>query len=310
MPAMALALRLDVGGTKTLTALVDETGRRLCERRTPTPAADGGPAVLAALGEAAERAIAALEPAERAALAGVGVSAAGQIDHARGVVAYAAPTLPGWTGTPVGPALSERLGLRVVVDNDANAAAYGEWWAGAGQGAASLVAITVGTGVGGGIVLAGQVLRGARWRGGELGHMIVQAEGVRCHCGQTGCLEAYASGTAIARLAREARPGWEPDGRAVFAAAEAGDELAQAVLRRSARVLACGIVTVLTMVDPERFLLGGGVATQPTYLGLVREALADPTVSGARGFDPERLGLAGLGEAAGAVGAAGLLLAR
>ena len=303
---MKHALGIDVGGTKILTALVDETGRVLREWRRETPAAAGGPAVLAAMGDAAE---AALATVGHGGVAGVGISAAGQIDADAGVVIYASPNLPGWTGTAIGPALQARLGLPVVVDNDGNAAAYGEYWAGAGRGASSLVAVTLGTGVGGGVVLDGQVLRGGRWRAGEIGHMVVMAEGPRCNCGQSGCLELYASGSAIARLAREARPGWEPDARAVFAAAEAGDAEALAVLRRSARILAAGLVSIASLIDPERFLLGGGVATQPRYLALVAEALADPLVSGARGFAPARLGRAALGEAAGAVGAAGLALA-
>jgi glucokinase len=164
--------------------------------------------------------------------------------------------------------------------------------------------------VGGGLVLDGKVWRGGRFRGGELGHIIVQAEGVACNCGQTGCLEAYASGTAIARLAREARPGWNADARMVFAAADAGDPAALKVLQHSARFLAAGVVSLTSLLDPDRFVIGGGVATQPRYLRLVREALADPQVAGQRPFDPERLQPAALGEAAGAVGAAGMFLAQ
>lgn len=302
------ALGLDLGGTKILAALVDAEGHAVRTWRVATPAAAGGAAVLAALGAAAEAALESLEPAQRAGLQGVGVSAAGQIDPTTGTVLYASPNLPGWTGTAVAAALSARLGLPVRCDNDGNAAAFGEWWAGAGRGCRSLVAITLGTGVGGGLILDGQVWRGGRFRGGELGHMIVQAEGAPCNCGQAGCLEVYASGTAIARLAREARPGWEPDGRAVFAAADQGDEVALAVLRRSARFLAAGIVSLTSLLDPDRFVLGGGVAGQPRYLALVREALADPALAGQRPFDQARLDLAWLGEAAGAVGAAGLFL--
>ena len=139
--------------------------------------------------------------------------------------------------------------------------------------------------------------------------MVVQAEGEPCNCGQRGCLEMYASGTAIARLAREARPGWEGGARAVFAAAGAGDAAAAAVLRRSTRFLAAGLVSLANVLDPDRFLLGGGVASQPRYLDLVAEALRDPALVGARGFDPAIVGHAALGEAAGAVGAAGLAIA-
>lgn len=299
-----LALGIDIGGTKVLIGLVSQTGQVLRTWRTPTMAERGGPAVMADVVEAVASAIASLAPEERRALVGLGVSAAGQIDAEAGVVAYASPNIPGWTGTPIRSVLTARFGLPVAVDNDANAAALGEWWAGAGQGVDSLVMITVGTGVGGGVVQGGRVLRGGRYRGGELGHMIIQAEGVRCNCGQPGCLEVYASGTAIGRMAREAIPGFAGGAPEVFAAAEAGDAAAEAVLRRSARFLACGLVSIGSLLDADRYLLGGGVATQPRYLGLVHEALMDPAVSGERGFDTGIVRLAGLSEAAGVVGAA------
>jgi glucokinase len=162
--------------------------------------------------------------------------------------------------------------------------------------------VTVGTGVGGGVVLGGQVLRGGRWRGGEIGHMVIDASGPRCNCGQPGCLEVFASGTAIARMAREARPGWQPTAPEVFAAAEHGDETAEAVLVSAARYLALGLVSLSSLLDADCYLLGGGVATQPSFLPRLRAALADPAVSGERGFDPSLVRLAALGEAAGAVG--------
>jgi glucokinase len=305
---MSLALGLDVGGTKILALLSDECGRVQGRYRLDTPARAGALAVVEALAEAAHHVLEGLPVAQRSALVGVGVSAAGQIDVTRGVVAYASPNIAGWTGAAVGPELSRLLDLPVCVENDANAAAYGEWVCGAGRGARSLVMLTLGTGVGGGVVLDGALLHGRNWRGAEVGHMVLFGDGVRCNCGQTGCLEAYASGSAIARLAREARAGFQGDSRAVFAAAAAGDEVMQGVVAHSARCLAQGLVSLSSLIDAERYLIGGGVASQPGYLEMVRRALQDPLVSGQRGFSPDDLQLAGLGEDAGAVGAALLAL--
>lgn len=307
--ACRLALGVDIGGTKILTALVDEQATVLASWRTPTPAAAGGAAVLKSVEDAIAGALAELAPEQRERLVGIGISAAGQVDADVGAIAYASPNIPGWTGTRVREALSPRFELPVIVDNDANAAAYGEWWAGGGKALDSMVMITVGTGIGGGIVLNGRVLRGGRWRGGEIGHMVIDADGVRCNCGQRGCLEMYASGTAIGRMAREARPGWTPSGPEVFAAAAAGDAVAQGVLERAASYLAAGIVSLSSVLDPDGFLLGGGVSEQPAFLPLVRAALARDEVSGARGFDGQCVQLATLGAEAGAVGAAGLVLA-
>lgn len=303
-----LALGVDIGGTKVLIALVDDQGQVHREWRMPTEASRGGPAVMQDVVTGVRAAIADLSPDERQALRGIGVSAAGQVDFAAGRIAYATPNIPGWTGTEVRQVLASEFGVPVTVDNDANAAAFGEWWAGAGKGTDTLVMVTVGTGVGGGVVQGGRVLRGARWRAGEVGHMIVDASGPRCNCGQPGCLEVFASGTAIARMAREAKPGWHPSGPEVFAAAEAGDATANEVLGKAARYLAYGLVTLSNLLDADGYLLGGGVATQPSFLPRVRQALADPTVVGQRGFDPTLVRLAALGEAAGAVGAAGELL--
>lgn len=304
----ALALGVDIGGTKILIALVDGHGRVEHEWRVATDAARGGAAVMASVVAGLGAAMRDLSPERRGVIAGIGVSAAGQVDWRTGTIAFASPNIPGWSGMPVRQTLVEAFGLPVTVDNDGNAAAFGEWWAGAGRQVVSVVVITVGTGIGGGIVNDGQVWRGSRWRGGEVGHLVIQAEGIACNCGQTGCLEVYAAGPAIARMATEACPGWHPTTREVFAAAATGDATAVGVLERSARFLAMGVVSLTSVVDPDLFLLGGGVASQPDYLGRIQTALSDSTVSGLRGFDPTRLALASLGESAGAVGAAGELL--
>jgi glucokinase len=272
--------------------------------RVPTDASRGGPAVLASLKDVVRTAL------SEASVDGIGVSAAGQVDWARGAIAYASPNIPGWAGTEVKAELEALFGLPVTVDNDGNAAAYGEHWVGAAKDVSTTVMLTVGTGIGGGIVLGDHVLRGGRFRGGEVGHMILVADGVPCNCGQRGCLEVYASGTAIARQAREEIPGFEGSAKDVFAAAEQGEATADFVLGNAARALALGIVSLSSIIDPDLFVLGGGVAHASTYLHRVRAALLDPAVHGERPFDSKRVVLARLGEAAGAVGAAGQVLAR
>jgi glucokinase len=303
-----LALGVDIGGTKILIALVTSGGAVLRQWRFPTDAARGGPAVMAAVSEALLSILAELPEDERLRLNGIGVCAAGQIDWHRGCVTYASPNIPGWSGTPIRDELAALTGLPITVDNDGNAAAFGEFWAGAGRGAGDQIMVTVGTGIGGGIVLDGEVLRGGRFRGGEIGHMMLVANGEPCNCGQRGCLEVYASGTAIARVARERIAGWHDGTPAVFAAARVGNAMAESVIASCTRSLAQGLVSLANVLDPNLFLLGGGVATQQGFLQRIRETLADPTVVGDRGFDPESVRLATLGETAGVVGAAGQLL--
>jgi glucokinase len=303
-----LALGVDIGGTKILTGLVAADGRVLREWRTPTDASRGGPAIMAAVEQALQEILAEL-PAEQRPR-GVGVCAAGQVDFQAGRITYATPNIPDWAGTEVRARLEAALQLPVTVDNDANAAAHGEAWAGAGAGAASVVMLTVGTGVGGGIVLDGEVLRGGRFRAGEIGHMTLVADGHPCNCGRSGCLEVYASGTAIARLAREHIPGFEGAAPDVFEQASQGEAEADFVLANATRNLALGLVSLANVLDPDVFILGGGVASAPTYMNRVRAALLDPGVAGERGFDLNRVKHATLGEAAGVVGAAGQLLRR
>lgn len=305
MSTTPTALGVDVGGTKIVIARVDAEGGIEARWRFPTDAARGGSAVMAAIEEALA---AALAESGTGRVAGIGISAAGQVDWRTGRIAYASPNIPGWSGTPVKERLEARFGLDVTVDNDANAAAYGEAWAGAGRGIRDLAMVTIGTGLGGGLIAGGTLVRGGRFKGGEVGHMVIQADGVLCNCGQRGCWEAYASGTAIARLAREAGLAGAPAAPEVFARAEAGDAAARDVLSRAVRYLAQGLVSLSNVLDPDAFVLGGGVASQALLLPLLREALADPAVAGARGFDLTLVRLAALGNDAGAVGAAGQVL--
>ena len=308
MPAYALGL--DLGGTKILAGLVDETGLVHHEWRLSTPVDGGGEAIMQGLIEAVAKIRSQLSPAESASLVGIGVSTAGHVDHVSGQVLYCTGNLPGWSGMQVAERLEAACGLPVCVDNDANCAAYGEFWAGAGRGVANLLAITLGTGLGGGIIADGHVVRGARGGGAELGHLILVPDGRSCNCGQNGCWESYASGTAIARTARE-RGTWGPavTSHEVFAKARSGEVEALEVIRVMADHLAIGIVSMINILDPQRIVIGGGVSNQADlYLPRVREQVA--ARYGERGWDVSEICVAALGERAGMIGAAGEALAH
>lgn len=254
-------LAIDLGGTRLRLALFRERGAPPVRvARLATRPEEGFERVLDRIATAARELLGG-EPMTRAALA-----APGPLDPRSGVL-LRPPNLRGWPAeAPIGAALSERLGAPVVVDNDANVAALGEWRASAGRGVDDLVYFTVSTGIGGGIIVGGRLLHGVHGYAGELGHLMIEADGPPCLCGGRGCLETLASGTAIARLARERLAAGEPsrltpDATAadVFAAAAAGDRLAASVVERAMWRLGIGVVNALHLFDPALVILGGGV---------------------------------------------------
>lgn len=278
-------LALDFGGTK-LTAGLARAGepRWLARAQVPSPpGADAG---------SDRREILALARClmDKAGVcpAAVGVSFGGPVDAARGLVLLS-HHVPGWEEFPLAAWLQEEFRVPAAVDNDANLGALGEWRYGAGQGCTSLLYVTVSTGVGGGWVLDGRVYHGADSLAGEIGHMTVQPGGPLCTCGRRGCVEALAAGPAIARRARErlrAEPGAgvllremvQGDVEAVTArevsqAAEAGDPLAREVLEEAARALGMGLGAAIVLMNPQRVVVGGGVAKAGArYFAAVREA--------------------------------------
>jgi glucokinase len=200
----------------------------------------------------------------------------GPIDfEARGVVSP--PNLPGWGVVPVAPLLEDLLGVHVEVENDANAAALGEATFGAGRGARIVLALTLGTGVGGGIVIDGRVHRGATGVGGEIGHIVIRRNGKRCGCGARGCLEQYASASAMLARAKAARrrhpestlaaiPARDLTGRDVTSAARAGDAVALRVLEDTGRDLGEGIVSAVNLIDPDVVVIAGGLTAASRFL--------------------------------------------
>jgi glucokinase len=304
------ALGIDIGGTKLAAGRVDADGTVLARARRDTPASDAG-AIVAAVADLVDDLGGAELP--------VGVGAAGLVGP-DGEVRYA-PNLA-LTGVPLRRQLADRLGSRVVVDNDANVAAWGEFRCGAARDAgASMVMLTIGTGVGGGLVLDGRLVRGAGGLAAEFGHMVVSAGGPRCGCGNLGCLEALASGTAIGRTAAAAvAAGRVPagsslhdlpalTGKSVTTAAEAGDEAALAVLAEVGRWLGVGIASLVNALDPEVVVIGGGAMQAGELLLAPARAAAEEHLLGRlhRALPP--VVPAELGDDAGVVGAALLALA-
>jgi glucokinase-like ROK family protein len=303
---------VDLGGTKIAVGVVDGANRIVAEASCPTRPGRGADAVL---DDVAALCRAALAQCGRTAAdcAGVGVGCPGTCDGESGVVRNAHNL--GWEGVPVCAALRGRLGLPCRLRNDADCAALGEGVAGAAQGSRSALLITLGTGIGGGLVIDGKLYSGDRALGGEFGHMCIAMDGEACTCGRRGCWEAYASATALIRQAAEAaaadprsalRTADPLDGRAVYAAASAGDRTAQEVVARYAAYVGVGLVNLINMLYPEVVLVGGGVAGAGEALfGPVRAYVA------ARFFVADRALLpairpALLGEKAGIVGAAAL----
>jgi glucokinase len=254
-----LVLALDYGGSKH-TAAIAVAGERVwlaCERIASPPGADARYDQAAMIG-LARRLLAGAE----GRLVAVGVSFGGPVDAAAGTVKLS-HHVPGWEDTPLREQLQAAFGVPAVVENDANAAALGEWKFGAGQGCASLLYVTVSTGIGGGWVLNGQIYRGADGMAGEIGHVVVRSDGAACVCGKRGCLEAEAGGPAIARLMRQRWGQGSPEpwtGESVAVAAAKGDPRAQEVMDDAARFLGAGLGGAINLMNPERVVLGGGVA--------------------------------------------------
>jgi len=288
VPAAETVLAADIGGTKTSVALV-RNGQVLQSLSAPTPAGEGPESVVLALGELAERLLG--QPAAGQAPRRLGVACAGLVRSGR-VTAVSRDLLPGWDDFPLDERLAASLGLEVKSLNDAQAAALGEHVAGAGQGRASLLFMTVSTGVGGGLVLGGRLWRGADGLAGHIGHL------------RDGEPERLASGTALARRAREAgRPGL--DAAAVLAAAARNEDWAARLLREAVAALAAVIGDARMLVDPGALVIGGSVGLNPVF----REAL-ERQLTAAAGTRELPVFPARLGAAAGLVGAAAWVLGQ
>lgn len=318
-----IVIGVDLGGTNVKTALVSRERELLAKDSRPTNA-EGGPEAVMDVMEQSIRDLLKAEAIRLDEILAVGFGAPGPMNWQTGVV-YSPPNLPGWNNVPLAQRMHERLeGVPCFVDNDANVACYGEYWMGAGRGTESMVVLTLGTGVGGGVVVFGQLLRGIDGTAAELGHLKVQRDGRLCGCGSRGCLEAYASvsgmvETALEGLAhKKTSPGLMAlcggdmtaiDGKMIFDAAQQGDAFAQWVFEETATWLGLGIASIINYQNPEKVVLCGGMIEAGEILfGPVRR------VAKANCFkvpgDRCEIVPAGLGSDSGVLGCAGCALAR
>jgi len=280
-----LFVGLDVGGTTMKAGVVDDAGRPLANVSLPTEAHRGQEFGLGRMCETIREAIRAAKVRPEQ-IAAIGVATPGTMDIPNGII-LDPPNLKPWQNVPVRRHVQDEFGLPTAFQNDANAAALGEYWVGAGRGHRSMVLFTLGTGVGGGIILGGgQILEGENSAGGEVGHIKVECSRPRiCGCGRKGCLEAYASATAVVKRTQERL---EENGvhsalhdlpvaaegmtaRDIFAAAAAGDELATKIVEETAFYLAVGTMNLMHVIDPQMVVFGGGMtAAGEAFLERIR----------------------------------------
>ena len=311
---MAYSIGIDVGGTKVLGGVVDENGKVVATARKDTPR-QGGHTLTLAIADIAK------ELLDQFTVRSVGVSAAGFVSSDRKTM-LATPNIADWNGVNLDSELSQLIGLRVVIENDANAAAWGEAKFGAGRNQDHMMMLTVGTGIGGGIVVNGSLYRGAFGIAAEFGHLRVVPEGHLCGCGARGCFEQYASGNALLRHAREAINA-SPEvarnllsrgdgtvagltGQGITEAAREGDPVALAAFNTTGQWLGAGIASLSVLLDPSCVVIGGGVIDAgEILLGPTRESLRRNMPFAGKHPYPEIIA-AELGNEAGLVGVADL----
>ncbi len=300
----SLRLGLDVGGTKCLAVVVDDGGSVVERRRVPTPS--GAKDIEDALVELVQSFEVGVD---EWTTIGVGVPGLVSLD---GVI-VSSPNLPGVENFPVAQRLVERLGRPIPVDNDANCAARAEWRVGAARARDDALIVTIGTGIGGGVVAGGRLVRGAHGFAGEIGHVVVDVGGRECPCGRQGCWEQYASGMALRRLARVALdrgarwPGSGDDAIDVRRAAENGNEAAYRVIDEFGDWIAVGVAALVHVVDPEIVVIGGGVAHRADVVRDAVERHLGEHLYASHVRPHPRVVLAHFGEDAGAIGAAFLV---
>lgn len=311
---MSLTIGVDVGGTKVLGGVVDESGKILEKARRDTPR-EGGAALTKTIADVA------LELMRNHKVSAVGVSAAGFVSSDRKTM-LATPNIADWNGVNLDDELTQLIGIDVVIENDANSAAWGEAVFGAGRGESQILMLTVGTGIGGGIVIDGKLHRGAFGTAAEIGHMRVVPEGHLCGCGARGCFEQYASGSGLMRHVREAIAA-TPDlarnllalgdgtldglkGNHVTEAARAGDVVALAAFNTTAQWLGAGIASLAVILDPALVIVGGGVVDAGEILLEPTRAAMERKMPFSGKHPSPRIVAATLGNDAGLVGVADL----
>ncbi len=308
-------LGIDLGGTKILTAIVDAEGYIISRDHSITPAKEGQDEVIKSILKSVDRT---LDQARITmdGLRAIGIGAPGLSNSETGVL-FTSPHLPGWQDVPLRDIIEQRLGKKAFLINDANAAAVAELYFGAGRGARNFIYITLSTGIGSGIIINGEIYTGATGTAGELGHMVIKDNGPVCKCGNRGCWETLASGTALAREARDRiREGANTsildyiggeiekvNAEVVHQAAQAGDNLANELIAQTGYYVGVGLANLINIFNPEIIVIGGGLSNigdmllEPAYEEAKRRAFK-------QSFRVVRFARAELGRNTGAIGAA------
>lgn len=310
---MKTVLAIDIGGTKIAVGLVYLNGHILAKTVEPTKVQLGPHGVIKQVTEMAQRVMAEMSKRKLGLLA-TGIGVAGPLDINKGII-LAAPNLPGWKNIQLTNPIQKAFKTSVYFNNDANAAALGEWMFGAGKGTKNMVYFTVSTGIGGGIIINKQIYSG-RNNAGELGHMIINPNGPKCNCGLYGCLEAHSSGTAIVREAKKAPKKsliWKIakkkdrlDAGIVFEAMDQGDRRAQRIIDEALTALSIGVLNTVHAFDPDKIVLGGGVMKSSKYIiPFVRSYVQAHAMAG---FGKTRIVSAKLKQNVGLLGAACLAI--
>ncbi|MBA3784681.1 MAG: ROK family protein [Acidobacteria bacterium] len=260
---------IDIGGTKIAIAIETLAGERIAARRLPTQVKIGAYAII----ENVLQSITEILEDKQVKLAAIGIGCPSPLDIEKGLV-MSPSNLQNWDNFPIVKLFKKRFNVPIVLENDANTATLGEYNYGAGRGFKNIVYITVSTGVGGGIIINGEIVHGVGWGAGELGHTIVQPDGVRCNCGSIGCLETICAGVHIARRAKMRLAGGEPSlmnelvsninevtAKTVVEAVRKKDQLASEIWMETCRFLAIGVANIITLIAPEAVIIGGGVAS-------------------------------------------------
>ncbi len=313
--AKPLILGVDLGGTKILTAVVDPTGKMVSRDHSVTPASRGPEAVVQAILDSADRALsqAGIRSTD---LCTIGVGAPGLSDPGTGVL-FTSPNLPGWEDVPLGDIVEKKFEKKVFLINDANAAAVGEFFFGAGRTARNFIYVTISTGIGGGVMIDGRIYTGSTGTAGEIGHMTIDPKGPPCNCGNIGCWEQLGSGTALAREARRNilagvrtsilnHAGGDVEkvnAEIIHRAAQNGDSLAMELIAQTGMYIGIGLANLINLFNPELIVIGGGLSN-------IGEMLLEPAYREAehrsfkQSFRAVRFLQAELGRNSGVLGAA------
>jgi glucokinase len=277
-----MIIGIDLGGTKISTVLADRRGNIKARDLRDTLASEGPDAVIQRIAEAIK------DLASRTKIAGIGIGAAGACDSAKGVIT-SSPNLPGWHDVPLKEIIQREFKLPTYLENDATVAALGEYRFGGYEGIDNLIYISVGTGIGGGIIINGQLYSGTSGSAGEVGHMTIDINGLKCPCGNIGCWETLASGNAMVREAVKRIKSGElstildfadgklerVNGKSIYAAAQKGDRLAQEVIEQTGYYLGVGLVNLVNIFNPQLILIGGGLSQMgPSLLDPARKVVS------------------------------------